>query len=119
MFKIIILLNKKNGMTDEAFKERYEHGHVPLILKIIPNIQTYKRNYVRLENGRLLTGGGPLSFDVISEMFFADRGSFDTALRALDNPATAEALAADEAELFDRATIRIFPVEECACAGLS
>jgi hypothetical protein len=114
MIKLLILLDKKAGMTDEAFRSRYENGHAILAKRVFPSMTAYKRNYVRLEGGKPFTGGKPPPFDVITEMHFRDRAAFNAAMKVLEDPDTAKLLADDEASLFDRSNMRAFLVEECS-----
>jgi len=114
MIKLLILLDKKAGMTDEAFMSRYEKSHAIIAKRIFPTMTAYKRNYVRLEGGKSFTGEEPPPFDVITEMHFKDRATFNAAMRALEDPDTAKLLADDEANLFDRSNMRAFLVEECS-----
>jgi hypothetical protein len=118
MIKLLILLDKKAGMTDEAFRSRYENAHAMLAKRIFPSMTAYKRNYVSLEGGKPFAGGRRPPFDVITEMHFEDRAAFNAAMKVLENPDTAKLIADDEAALFDRSNMRAFLVEEC-CSDMS
>jgi hypothetical protein len=105
--KLMIMLDRKPGMTDEQFKKRYEEGHAPLARTIFPTMVEYRRNFV----GEVAVGERP-PCDCITEMVFVDRAAYDDAMAALADPAKADALANDELELFNRSTFRAFLVDE-------
>src|SRR3546814_16483863 len=46
MVKLVALLKAKEGLSQEEFENYYEKYHVPLVLKHLPQIAHYRRNYV-------------------------------------------------------------------------
>jgi len=111
MYKVIALLKKKAGMTHEAFIDYYEKHHAPFILKTMPGIVEYRRNFLD-PNMIVHAGGAAPDFDVITELWFIDRASFKSAMSVFDNPQTFASLAADEENLFDRSMTRFIAAEE-------
>jgi uncharacterized protein (TIGR02118 family) len=107
--KLMILLDRKAGMSDDEFKKRYEEGHAPLAKQMFPTLKAYRRNFVR----EVQVGEQP-PFDVITEMVFESRAAYNEAMKILADPVKAKRIADDELELFDRSTFRAFLVEECA-----
>ncbi len=64
MVKQIFLSSRKSGLSHEEFVKYYEEVHAPLVLKQVPSIKKYVRNYI----DRQLTGE-PLEIDCISELW--------------------------------------------------
>ena len=79
MFKCIALLRRKPGLSREDFIDYYERQHAPLIRRLLPGIIDYRRNYVELEGAFLFPGAAPIDFDVITEIWLADRAAYDIA----------------------------------------
>lgn len=109
--KAIALLRKKEGLSREAFIAYYETRHAPLIRSLLPHIADYRRNFVNHE-GAFASPIAPLDFDSVTEMRFASRAHYDAFLAAAADPKTAELIAQDEENLFDRAATRMFVVDE-------
>ncbi|RVT89091.1 EthD domain-containing protein [Sphingomonas crocodyli] len=110
MYKIVCLIRRLPGVTPEAFRAHYEGVHAPLALSIMPALRSRVRRYVRRFPDPL---AGQVDFDVMMEMWFDDKASHEAALADLSNPDVAARIAADEAHFLDRATMRVFAVEEC------
>jgi 3-phenylpropionate/cinnamic acid dioxygenase small subunit len=106
--KVIALLRKKPGISRDAFIAYYETHHAPLILRLLPNIEEYRRNYV----DRASAFTSAIDFDSLTEMRFASRPAYDAFLAAAADPRTAALIAEDEENLFDRSATRMFVVEE-------
>jgi hypothetical protein len=122
MIKLVLLIRKKTGMSDEDFRRYYENTHAILARQMLPQITTYRRNYVREEIRRSATGeiiceADSRPFDVITEQYFENRAAFDAAMLVFSQAEAAKRMADDEAELFDRSTIRAFLVEEYPLDG--
>jgi hypothetical protein len=109
--KAIALLRKKEGITREAFIAYYETRHAPLIRSLLPHIADYRRNYVD-RDGAFTSPVAPINFDSVTEMRFASRAHYDAFLAAAADPHTAELIAQDEENLFDRSATRMFVVDE-------
>ena len=112
MIKTVAFLKCKAGLSREAFMQYYETRHVPLILSIAPQICDYRRNYLVTEGAILAPGAITPDFDVVTELWFPDRGAFDSAMAAFTTPMNAERIARDEENLFDRSRTRFFVVDE-------
>lgn len=109
MIKVIMFAKRKEGMTREEFRERYESGHVPLVVSELPHMKRYVRNFV------LPARGLPEpDFDVVTECWFADVAGWKANTAYVMDPVTGAALAADEDAFIDRAATRFVMVEECA-----
>jgi hypothetical protein len=112
MFKAVCLIRRKPGMTLPQFIERYENGHAVLCAQIIPYMVKYLRRYVQPGETVRYDGAPDLDFDVVTELWFESRGTYELAMAALNEPHKAKRLSADERELFDLTSIRRFIVEE-------
>jgi uncharacterized protein (TIGR02118 family) len=114
MFKCIALLRKKDGLSREAFVDYYETSHVPLIRRLLPGIVDYRRNFIEPEGAFHYPNAAPIDFDVVTELWFADRASYDVFIARAAEPDIARQIAEDEENLFDRTTMRMMIVEERA-----
>jgi len=112
MFKCIALLKCKFGLSREAFIDYYETRHSALIRRLLPGILEYRRNFVDREGMFVFDGAGPIDFDVVTEMWFADRAAYDRFLAKASEPEIARLIAEDEEKLFDRAVTRMMIVDE-------
>lgn len=112
MIKCIALLRAKPGLSAAELAEYYETRHAPLIRSLLPMIVEYRRNFVNLDGAFLFPGAAPIDFDVVTEMWFADRAGYDAFLARSADPEVASAIAQDEENVFDRSATRMFLVDE-------
>ena len=112
MFKVISLLAKRPDMSKEAFIAYYEAHHAPLIRKLFPWIADYRRNFIDLTGSIFESQATPLDFDVVTEIWFADRQGYDRMLAEHAKPGVGDAIAADERNFMDSSRTRFFVVEE-------
>lgn len=112
MFKCIALLKRRPDLTREAFIDYYEKQHAPLIRRLLPGIVDYRRNYVELEGAFLFPGATPIDFDVITEIWLADRESYDRFTAAAAQEDIARQIAQDEENFLNRAATRMMVVDE-------
>jgi len=111
-FKAVALLTIKPGLSHAELVDYYETRHAPLIWSLFPWIVEYRRNFIDLEGAIMGSAASKPDFDVVTELWFKDRGDFDRMLAAHANPEVGGAVAADEANCFDRTKTRFFAVEE-------
>jgi len=109
--KILAFLTKKNGMTAQAFKEYYEHKHVPFICSLATPPPVYKRSYV-LRGDSFNQGEETLDFDVVTEMVFADRAAYERWTARIFAPGVGEQVIADESNFLDRSRTRAYLFDE-------
>jgi hypothetical protein len=113
MIRWFIAARRKEGLTIDYFRNYYETRHAPLVVKLLPRVEMYERNYVVPET--LIGGSGvetpTFAYDVISEMQFRDQASFDDLLCEAGRPDIKAALAEDEENFMDRSSISIFVVD--------
>jgi hypothetical protein len=114
MNKAVGLYSKKAGMSAEAFFQRYEHGHVPLVQEIFAScFAAYTRSYPQSETGpagEALAGFPALGFGALTQIW--SREGARTAEAAMAEADNAQRLADDEVQLFDRRSLLSFSVEE-------
>ena len=114
MFKCIALLRRRPDLSREAFIDYYERQHAPLIRRLLPGIIDYRRNYVELEGAFLFPGAAPIDFDVITEIWLADRAAYDRFTAAATQEDIARQIAEDEENFLDRPATRMMVVDERA-----
>jgi hypothetical protein len=112
MFKAVCLIRRKPDMSMVDFIDRYENGHAVLCATLIPNMVKYIRRYVTAGDVVRYEGAPALDFDVVTELWFDSRETYDEAMASLQDSTKAALLAKDERELFEMTSIRRFVVEE-------
>jgi hypothetical protein len=112
IYKILLFMQRRPGMSLAAFRDYYENHHVPLSLKYAAGIQRYVRRYLE-PHPRAETGDGKdLGYDVITELWFDDEKIFNGTVKYLSTALMPEEVIEDEKALFDRSTIRLATVTE-------
>ena len=112
MIKVVTLLNRKPGMSREAFIEHYETHHRKIGEKYLSGFATkYQRRYMRSAGFREQDSDAP-PFDVLMEIWYPDQEALNAALVVLSTEEAQAEIAADEERLFDRKLIRSYTVEE-------
>jgi uncharacterized protein (TIGR02118 family) len=112
MFKVIVLVTRKPGMSKADFIHHYENVHVPMVRRFFPQLIDYRRNYVELDGAMIFEGAAAPDFDSVTEMWFNDRAGYEELAAANDDPVKGPQLALD-AELFmDTTKTRLLVVEE-------
>jgi uncharacterized protein (TIGR02118 family) len=96
MFKCITMIKKKAGMSRQEFIDYYETRHAPLVRKLIPGIQIYRRNYVIAEDGLFFADKAGPGFDAVTEGVFNTRQEAEAFVARLANPETARQIQEDE-----------------------
>jgi uncharacterized protein (TIGR02118 family) len=116
MFKVVVLVARKPGMSRADFIRHYETVHVPLVRSFFPEMLAYQRNYVDLAGAITYPGAAAPDFDSVTQMWFADRAGYEAMTAASTDPVKGKALA-DDAEMFmDTTKTRLFVVEESGAA---
>lgn len=114
VYKILLFMKRRQGMSREAFRQYYEAHHVPLALKSSDGLYRYVRRYLeplpRVETGL----GEDLGYDVITELWFTNEQIFKGTVKYLSTNILSEEIVADEKMLFDRAACRMATAVEYA-----
>lgn len=111
-FKVVALLKRRADQTREQFIDYYETRHAPLILKLTPGIVGYRRNFADFEGAYVFPDAAPFDFDVVTELWYADRAAYDHAMAVTAQPEIWAQIEADEMNFLDRGKTRLFVVEE-------
>ncbi|NGY03998.1 EthD domain-containing protein [Solimonas terrae] len=112
MFKILIFLKRRPGMTTAAFREYYEGVHSKLGEKYSTGVKRYLRRYVEPLGGDLDSQAEALDFDVVTELWFDDRAVFEQVVKYAARGRLPAEVIEDEARLFDRSKSRYVTVVE-------
>jgi hypothetical protein len=112
MYKSMALLKCKPELTREQFIDYYETRHAPLICALLPEVCGYRRNFIHSEGAFLNPGAATRDYDVITELWFADRAAYEAAMERCANPETARRIAEVEEQFLDRSCTRMFVVDE-------
>ena len=107
MLKVFAFLTKREDLETEAFIDRYENHHVPLVLSRAPRPPVYKRNYV-VRGDELNREDPAIDFDVVTELVFPDRPAFAAWLEKL----SVEEIGVDEERFLNRSRTRAYVIEE-------
>ncbi len=111
MFKVIVMIKRKQGLSMEEFIHYYENHHAPLGLSKVPNLKRYVRHFLRPFGNAIYAADVETPYDVLTEIWFDDEADFQRGMDYLSDPETAAIIGADEDRLFERASIRFMLVE--------
>lgn len=116
MYKMLVFLKRKPGLSTAEFRDYYESHHRKLGERLVPGMRRYVRRYIDPLPGPVsgqdtAQDSGP-DFDVITELWFDDRAAFDAMIAHTSQPAIAQALAEDEARFIDRTRMIFTGVDE-------
>jgi len=112
LFKILIFLKRRPGMSTEAFRDYYERVHSKLGEKYSTGVKRYTRRYVEPLADDLRGQAEALDFDVITELWFEDRAIFDRVVKYAARGILPPEVIEDEERLFDRPRSRFVTVVE-------
>ena len=119
MVKLIFLLKRKDGMSFEDFVEYYETRHQLIGCRVMPGCVKYQRRFLRYL-GQTIAGAHPDDrYDVITELWFPDQATLDSAMAFAQRPDNAAIIAADEENFFDRSRIKAYVVDSERDSDLS
>lgn len=111
MFKAVIFIKRKPGMSFEDFVDYYENSHTKMA-KRVPNLRHYSRRFLKPFASGLHPGAVELPYDVVTELGFDDEAEFHKGIAYLNEPETAALIADDEENVFDRKSIIFATVDE-------
>lgn len=113
MYKILLFMKRRPGMSPQAFRDYYEAHHAPLALKHGAGMSRYIRRYLTAHPNPETGEAGELPYDVITELWFEDEAAFRGTVQYLSTSAMPDEIVEDEALLFDRPKLRMATVVEC------
>jgi len=106
MIKLMLFVKRRPDLSAEAFRDRYESGHVKLAIEQLPRLRKYARNYLTPKRGQT-----QMDFDCITEFWFDDWDAWrETSAFVMSEQG--QVLAQDEAVFMDRDSMRYSLVEE-------
>jgi len=112
MFKSIALMKRKPGLSREHFIDYYENHHVPLIRSLLPEVCGYRRNFIDGEGAFVGPDAVVPEYDVITELWYADRAAYDSAMARHAQPEIGDRIRDDERKFLDSASVCMFIVDE-------
>lgn len=112
LFKILIYLKRRPGMSTTAFRDYYEGVHSKFGEKYSDGLARYLRRYVEPLADDLVSHADALDFDVVTELWFEDRKAFDLVVKYAAHGRLPPEVIEDEARLFDRSKTRYITVVE-------
>lgn len=112
LFKILIFLKRRPGMSTAAFRDYYERVHSKFGEKYSDGLSRYLRRYVEPLADDLGSHVEALDFDVITELWFEDRRAFDLLVKYAAHGRLPPEVIEDEQRLFDRGKMRYVTVVE-------
>jgi hypothetical protein len=112
MFRMFVVIDKREDLSEEEFREYYETKHIPFIAKTAPaKVVRYRRNYVLGGHplGERLTterGDAPSSISAITEIGFETEEDAAEMVERLTSPEVRDAVIADEANFIAPGGVR-------------
>jgi hypothetical protein len=110
MVKMVFLLKRRPGMSRADFIQYYESHHARLGEKYVPNAVRYVRRFLEPVPGPWSKPAD--EFDVMTELWFANKQEADLAMAHLSEPKIHDEIAADEKRLFDRSRSQVYLITE-------
>lgn len=106
MIKLIGLVKRKPGMTQEEFTRYWREKHGPLVARVFPGVKRYVQNHpVKLP------GGGQPRVDGVIELWFEDPKAFQAASDFYLGE-KGKVIRDDEEKFIDRSQMVFFVAEE-------
>jgi hypothetical protein len=113
VYKIIMPLRRKPGMSVEAFRNYYETYHRRIGEKYLAG---YATRYMRRYTDALPDADGQMQdpdFDVLLEIWFPDAETFQVCAARFVTPEAEKEIREDEEQLFDRRHMPTYALHEC------
>lgn len=119
MFKIVLLIKRKEGMSHQEFRDYYETNHAPLAKRVMPGMSAYKRTFLQpLSDSQsspddfdLKQESTARDYDVVTEFFWDNADDFQSAVEFMNSDG-AQVLVEDELKFMDRSSMTFFMGEE-------
>lgn len=104
MFKIIMLVKKKAGMSDAEFRTRWHaHSEKVLALQETLHIRGYAKTLPPTDQPATMRDTLPFAWDALGELWYDSREAFSQARATAAGQAALATLRADEATFVDLA----------------
>jgi len=113
VWKIVLLMKRKPGISIEEFRNYYETRHAPLAEPHSAGVKRYIRRFLNPQDHPETGPAGELPYDVITELWFDDEAIFKRTLAYITTTIMPDHIIEDEKNLFDRSSFRIATYTEC------
>lgn len=113
IYKILLPMKRKPGMTTKQFRDYYENSHAPLAAKYSAALFRYVRTYLEPHPHPETGPATEPPYDVITELWFDDEETYRTTLKYITTSKMPPEIIEDEQRLFDRSSFRILTTVEC------
>jgi EthD domain len=111
MSKLVALMQLRPDIKFDAARRIYECEHVPLVLRLMPMIREYRRNYLV---GSDFDSVRRPDFQVIAELWFDSTSHLEEFVQQMRYGEAGRRLRDDSARFLLRGTTRMFVVDETA-----
>jgi len=114
IYKFLIFIRRKPGMTPEEFKDYYENVHAKLGKQIAPDVGAiqYMRRYIQPLDGSVDRRAPDIGYDEITEVWFHDFEKFKVVAEKVSRGELAPEVEEDEEKFMDRPMTRFATVVE-------
>jgi hypothetical protein len=113
MYKILVFLKRRPGLSMQEFVAYYESNHAKLGEQFMRGNSTrYQRRYLYPIGHPVDGGTNESEYDAVTEMWFKDEDQWKATAGLISKPGAAEAVVEDEKRFMDRSRMRMFAVEE-------
>lgn len=120
MFKLVLTMKRRAGMTFDQFMNYYHDHHLPNVLAILPpstnGATLHRRNFIMRDDPFLDVIGDRRAdanppFDVITEIEFETREDALDAMQVMFDTKYIDQIKADEANFLDPQSIKFYVAE--------
>ena len=123
MFKLMITMKRKKGISQDEFQRYYNEQHLAFAQKIIPPPKPgarppmlHRRNFIRADDSLVaLIGDGRADanppFDVITEVVYETREDAAAALQSFFQESVINAVKSDEQKFIEDGSIKFYVTE--------
>lgn len=110
--KLIALMRARSDLPPSVVRALYEDEHAPLVMRLMPMIRDYRRNYLDRQSTVLAPGAAWPDFDIVTELWFDDVAGLEAFQHAMAEGPEGKALRADSARFLVRGATRVLCVDE-------
>ncbi|NHN36533.1 EthD domain-containing protein [Pseudomaricurvus alcaniphilus] len=120
MFKLVLTMKRRSGLTLEQFMNYYHEHHLPNVFAILPpstnGATLHRRNYIlRDDPFNDLIGDGRINanppFDVITEIEFDNRADAEESMRTFFDERYIDKIKEDEAHFIEPGSVNFYVVD--------
>lgn len=112
IYKILLPMKRKPGMSTQDFRDYYENHHAPLAAKYSTALLRYVRTYLEPHPHPETGAATEPPYDVITELWFDDETTYRSTLQYLTTTKMPPEIVEDEERLFDRSSFCILTTVE-------